>query len=116
MMMIRQRYCRFITVDHILGTSEEQCRYKISPLGFGETVMGIVTLYFNVILCLEYFILFHSDNSIQFNSILYYLCAESTAVRPITDTAQCTYKYLRCGATQHRVIGKLQASTGENTC
>jgi hypothetical protein len=29
---------------------------------------------------------------IQFNSILYYLCAESTAVRPITDTAQCSYK------------------------
>jgi hypothetical protein len=29
---------------------------------------------------------------IQFNSILYYLCAEPTAVRPITDTAQCTYK------------------------
>jgi hypothetical protein len=27
-------------------------------------------------------------NSIQFNSILYYLCAESTATRPITDTAQ----------------------------
>jgi hypothetical protein len=25
---------------------------------------------------------------IQFNSILYYLCAESTATRPITDTAQ----------------------------
>jgi hypothetical protein len=25
---------------------------------------------------------------IQFNSILYYLCAESTALRPITDTAQ----------------------------
>jgi hypothetical protein len=24
--------------------------------------------------------------------ILYYLCAASTAVRPITDTAQCTYK------------------------
>jgi hypothetical protein len=29
---------------------------------------------------------------IQFNSILYYLCAESTALRPITDTAQCTFK------------------------
>jgi uncharacterized protein YpmB len=26
---------------------------------------------------------------IQFNSILYYLCAEPTATRPITDTAQC---------------------------
>jgi hypothetical protein len=25
---------------------------------------------------------------IQFNSILYYLCAEPTATRPITDTAQ----------------------------
>jgi hypothetical protein len=25
---------------------------------------------------------------IQFNSILYFLCAESTATRPITDTAQ----------------------------
>jgi hypothetical protein len=29
---------------------------------------------------------------IQLNAILYYLYAESTAVRPITDTAQCTYK------------------------
>jgi hypothetical protein len=28
------------------------------------------------------------DPIIQFNSILYYLCAESTATRPITDTAQ----------------------------
>jgi hypothetical protein len=28
---------------------------------------------------------------IQFNSILYYLCAESTATRPITDTAQYRY-------------------------
>jgi hypothetical protein len=26
---------------------------------------------------------------IQFNSILYYLCAEPAAARPITDTAQC---------------------------
>jgi hypothetical protein len=26
------------------------------------------------------------------NSILYYLYAESTATRPITDTAQCRYK------------------------
>jgi hypothetical protein len=29
---------------------------------------------------------------IQFNSIQFYLCAESTAVRPITDSAQCTCK------------------------
>jgi hypothetical protein len=28
---------------------------------------------------------------IQFNSILYYLCAESTVTRPITDTAQRRY-------------------------
>jgi hypothetical protein len=28
-------------------------------------------------------------NSIEFSTILYYLCAESTARRPITDTAQC---------------------------
>jgi hypothetical protein len=27
-----------------------------------------------------------------FNSIVYYLCAVSTVVRPITDTAQCTRK------------------------
>jgi hypothetical protein len=27
-----------------------------------------------------------------FNSNLYYLCAESTAIWPITDTAQCRYK------------------------
>jgi hypothetical protein len=30
-------------------------------------------------------------NSVQFNLILYYLWAESTATRPITDTAQCNY-------------------------
>jgi hypothetical protein len=30
-------------------------------------------------------------NSIIFNSILYYLCAEPTATRPITGTAQCRY-------------------------
>jgi hypothetical protein len=29
---------------------------------------------------------------IQFNSILYYLCAESTAARSITDTTQGRYK------------------------
>jgi hypothetical protein len=29
---------------------------------------------------------------IQFNSILYYLCAEPTARRPITGTAQCRYR------------------------
>jgi hypothetical protein len=33
-----------------------------------------------------------NNNNNNNNSILYYLCAESTAVRPITDTAQCTYK------------------------
>jgi hypothetical protein len=33
-----------------------------------------------------------TNNSIQFNSILYYyLCSESTATRPITDTAQYRY-------------------------
>jgi hypothetical protein len=31
-----------------------------------------------------------NDNSFQFNSMIYYLCAESTATKPITDTAQCT--------------------------
>jgi hypothetical protein len=30
----------------------------------------------------------NNNNSIQFNSILYYLCAESTATGPITDPAQ----------------------------
>jgi hypothetical protein len=30
-------------------------------------------------------------HEIQFNSILYYLCAESTATRPNTDTAQYRY-------------------------
>jgi hypothetical protein len=32
---------------------------------------------------------YNNNNSIQFLS---YLCAESTALRPITDTAQCTCK------------------------
>jgi hypothetical protein len=31
---------------------------------------------------------------IQFNSILYYLCAVPTAARPITDTAQCKKKVI----------------------
>jgi hypothetical protein len=31
-------------------------------------------------------------NSVQFSSVLYYLLAESTAARPITDTAQCRYR------------------------
>jgi hypothetical protein len=35
-----------------------------------------------------YYPYIHTYNSIQFNSILYYLRAESTAKRPITDTAQ----------------------------
>jgi hypothetical protein len=34
----------------------------------------------------------HTRNSHNNNSILYYLCAKSTATRPITDTAQCRYK------------------------
>jgi hypothetical protein len=37
----------------------------------------------------------NNNNSIQFNSfnsILYYLCAEPTATRPITGTAQCRYR------------------------
>jgi hypothetical protein len=29
---------------------------------------------------------------IQFSSIIYYLCAETTATRPITGTAQCRYR------------------------
>jgi hypothetical protein len=33
-----------------------------------------------------------TNNSVQFNSNLYYLCAESTATRPITDTEQCKQK------------------------
>jgi hypothetical protein len=34
----------------------------------------------------------NNNNNNNNSSILYYLCAESTAVRPITDTAQCTCK------------------------
>jgi hypothetical protein len=30
----------------------------------------------------------------KFISIIYYLCAESTATRPITDTAQCTVQII----------------------
>jgi hypothetical protein len=35
---------------------------------------------------------FQSSSSSKFNLILYYLRAESTAARPIIDTAQCTCK------------------------
>jgi hypothetical protein len=31
-----------------------------------------------------------NNNNNNNNSILYYLCAEPTATKPITDTAQCT--------------------------
>jgi hypothetical protein len=31
----------------------------------------------------------NNNNNNNNNSILYYLCAEPTATRPITDTAQC---------------------------
>jgi hypothetical protein len=34
----------------------------------------------------------NNNNYYYYYSILYYLCAQSTAVRPITDTAQCTYR------------------------
>jgi hypothetical protein len=34
----------------------------------------------------------NNNNNDNDNSILHFLCAESTAVRPITDTAQCTRK------------------------
>jgi hypothetical protein len=33
-----------------------------------------------------------NNYSVQFSSILYYLCAESTAKRPITDTARFRYR------------------------
>jgi hypothetical protein len=46
----------------------------------------------------------HASNSIQFNSILYYLCAESTAKRPVTDTAQSRCRYLLYRQTQ--ITGK----------
>jgi hypothetical protein len=45
---------------------------------------------------------------LSFPSILYYLCAKSTATRTITDTAQCRYTKLHYGHTQHKVKGKLQ--------
>jgi hypothetical protein len=34
----------------------------------------------------------NNNNNNNNNSILCYLCAESTAIRPITNTAQCRYK------------------------
>jgi hypothetical protein len=56
----------------------------------------------------------YNNNSNNNNSILYYLCAESIATKPITDTAQSRYKLLHYGQTQHKVKDKLQASTGGN--
>jgi hypothetical protein len=44
-------------------------------------------------------------NSIQFNSILYYLCAESTATRPITETALRRY-YYHCVDTSNYITEK----------
>jgi hypothetical protein len=41
-------------------------------------------------------------NSIQFfNSILYYLCAKSTASRPITEAAQCIYYHDSVGTNNY---------------
>jgi hypothetical protein len=34
----------------------------------------------------------NNNNNNNNNSILYYLCAEPTATRPITETAQCRYR------------------------
>jgi hypothetical protein len=44
----------------------------------------------------------------QFNPIIYYLCAKSTATRSITDTAECRYRQLHSGQTPHKIKGKLQ--------
>jgi hypothetical protein len=54
----------------------------------------------------------YNNNNNNNNSILYYLCAVSTAVRPITDTAQCTRNYIveHCDAR-----GKLPTRTEEYT-
>jgi hypothetical protein len=40
----------------------------------------------------KYFLSIAKNINTKFNSILYFLCVESTATRPITDTAQCRYK------------------------
>jgi hypothetical protein len=54
--------------------------YKI-PIN-SELKQGILFTLFSITIVMSIII-------IQFNLILYYLCAESTATRPITDTAQC---------------------------
>jgi hypothetical protein len=46
------------------------------------------------------------------NLILYYLRAESTATRPITDSAQCRYRQLHHGHAQYKAKDKLQEITG----
>jgi hypothetical protein len=53
---------------------------------------------------------------VQFNSILYYLSAESTATRPITDTAQRRYKNNNSNTIIIRIIivGKVKQCSNNN--
>jgi hypothetical protein len=58
-------------------------------------MIGVIIIQsYSILLCLIILNINIIDNimTIQFNSVLYYLCAESTARRPVTDTAQCNYR------------------------
>jgi hypothetical protein len=57
----------------------------VEPLTNNE-IMKIMVIRMTIIIIIQF------NSSIQFNSILYYLCAESTATRPITVTAQGRYR------------------------
>jgi hypothetical protein len=63
-----------------------ECRDEVD-MERNENLKGMIRKYFEQE---------HSDveaetEEVIIQSILYYLCAESTATRPITDTAQCRY-------------------------
>jgi hypothetical protein len=73
----------YLTLHKAILITERFFRYSKLVLKYGK----VTREYFYLQTLLTVRIILKS-----FNSILYYLCAESTATRPITDSAQCRYK------------------------
>jgi hypothetical protein len=74
----------YVEKRKILYLSEHEWR----PLGRPDHSQWLHRLCYPVIIIIIIIITI----TIQFNSILYYFCAEPTATRPITGTAQCRYR------------------------
>jgi hypothetical protein len=65
--------------------------FRFSSSSFSFLAHVSLPYFTNYLVNISYNFKLHSS-VIQFNSILYYLFAESTTTRPITDTAQCRHK------------------------